>query len=467
MYAYPRLDTLVWASSMPAPTIGHILAFDADAGAVAFEDSRGAARSIDFRLGAVTLPLPTKLSGLRSADAWNVFGVATDGSVIRITPSENRGAVPPMSWRFKPTAPAREVIPQNDGALVIMADSGKSTYLWRLFPPEQRVTESIVLPRVRDVIRTSLGDRLYFTVDSGVIGVESRRLRLVPSVRIRQAIHTVVATPSGDRLFVSVAAQKELYVIDRYQNEVSKKIRLPVLVSDLRMDPLGRFVLARSVGSDSVWVVAIGTSRVVGAVRSSWRTDLPTVAPDGAIAVAMGGDVTLIDGETLKPRTRIPRGAADYWFFFLWSGFRPRALGLDQPVSFATTDNPDSVIAPPLTMNLDTGAAGRGAGGAANGASTGASADTVPALSGVPLQRPVGGAAQGFTVQFAALLDKDNAQKLAVTIRAKDQVARVVPLALDGATLYRVVLGPYATRDEAETAAKSVGKTFIVFEGPP
>jgi hypothetical protein len=184
-------------------------------------------------------------------------------------------------------------------------------------------------------------------------------------------------------------------------------------------------------------------------MRSSWREDLPFVTPDGAIGLADGPDVVFVDGETLRQKQRVAQGASDYWYAFAWSGFRPRASSLDQPVRFPGADSVDSV-----------------ARAAAAAESTAAAAPPVPAAThdttpAVPL------AAKGWMVSFFALLDEQKARDLAQTIKVHNESARVLAYPRDGQTIYRVVLGPYPTKDEADRVGRDSHQNYWVYEAAP
>ena len=209
------------------------------------------------------------------------------------------------------------------------------------------------------------------------------------------------------------------------------------------MDPLGRYLLARPAGTDSAVVVALGTNRVVGALATGWRADLPFVAPDGGIAVAQGPDVYVVDGETLKPTSRIRGGAADYWYPFRWTGFRPRAAALDQPVEFAVPSDSARAAQDSAAAHADSTAPAQ------------AAPDTTTRR------------AAGWTVSFAALLVPDKAQELAARIHVGGETARVITAVRDGSTIYRVVLGPYPTREEAERIGRESRNSYWVYEGGP
>jgi hypothetical protein len=183
----------------------------------------------------------------------------------------------------------------------------------------------------------------------------------------------------------------------------------------------------------------VGTQHVIGGVRGAWRDDLPAVAYDGSILVPSGGDVLIIDGETLRLKSRVRGGAADLWYPFLWDGFRPRAAALDQPVTF---DSVKVDSTPPDSLGT---------------------ADTT-----IAAPAPADGApSAGFIVSFAAFLAQDRAQDLASRIRVGDENAHVITSSLGGTTVYRVVLGPFVSREDAERAGRDSGHSYWVYEGLP
>lgn len=429
VHAYPQVDSVVWTSTDPAPTPANVLAFDDESGSVAYEDTRGRPVLLELRLGTITVTSTRKLSGLASANGSAVYGIAANGDVVRMTPSGD--------WIFKPPHPAKAVFPQQDGALLVAAGTGANTRLIKLFPPETRILDSLPFPVASRTVRTQLGDRLYLAVDSGLVVLRTRTMDWSPPVPFTEPITVMASTPSGDRVFVLTRSRTQISVVDRFRDRVTAVFDLPGRAEDLRVDPLGRYLLARAADRDSVWVVAIGTERVIGGLRSAWRTDLPFVGYDGAVAVSSGSDVVLFDGETLRQRSRVRDGALDFWYPFLWDGFRPRAAALDEPVRF------DSVV-------VDTTALDSVAGG---DSTADIAADTA--------------APKGFIVSFAAFLAEGRARELANRIHVGGENARVVTSSRDGSTIYRVVLGPFLTKDEAERAGKESGHSYWVYEGNP
>lgn len=433
VFTYPNVDSLVWASSDPAPMPAEVLAFNDDGGSLAYEDTRGRPVMLELRLGTIAIASTKKLTGLASADGRAVFGIAADGNVVRMTPSGD--------WRYKPPQAARTLYPQPNGNLLVAVGGGANTHLLKINPPDTRVLGEIPFPAGSRTVRSQLGDRLYVAVDSGLIVLRTRTMDWAPAVPFDEPIVRMASTPSGDRIFVLTDSRRTISVVDRYREAVASTLDLPGKAADMRVDPFGRYMLARAADSDSIWIIAIGTERIIGAVRGVWRNDLPFVGFDGSIVTAAGADVLMYDGETLRQTRRVRGGASEFWYPFSWNGFRPRAAALDEPVRF------DSLI-----VNADSA-------DTASAADTGAAAgDTAAAEPAVP---------SGFVVSFAAFLSLERARELASRIRVDGQSARIVSSERDGTTIHRVILGPYQSRDDAERAGKSSGQSYWVYEGVP
>src|SRR5438552_9932167 len=147
------------------------------------------------------------------------------------------------------------------------------------------------LPAGSDVAATRWGDLVGVAADS--------RIALIPPVGRRQASfvpladhpRALVFSPSGHRIYVARRTEPGLAAIDRYEREEIDGIALPLPAATIRLDPLGRWLLAKPATEDSVFVVDLPVKRLVGTLASAWRTDLPAIAPDGALAVRQGDDV--------------------------------------------------------------------------------------------------------------------------------------------------------------------------------
>ena len=458
-YRYPQLDSVIWTSATNAAAPARVLAFDENAGSIAYVDRNGTPGRIDLRSGTVGVATRAKLTSLASLDGWAIYGIDAKGSVTRLTPTGD--------WTYTPPEKARLVIPQSDGTLLVLVDAGSTISVLRIRPPDDGVTDSAAVPDASRILHAQAGDRVYFGIDSSVFALRGRALEKTPTLDVGGGVRAVVPTPSGDRLFVATDSSAKVTIVDRYRDQLEQTIELPGNVGALRMDPFGRYVLARAAKGDSAWVIAVGTARVVGSINTTWRDDLPLVMPDGGVLVASGNAVRVVDGETLRQRSVVDDGAADFWYSILWNGFRPRAGELDQPVTIADSDSvttPDdstdttTVDRPPT----DTGAHPPRA-PIPRPAPPRIPADTARAASPQP-SKP-----SGWVVSFAAYLSESSARTRAASITVGGQRARVIAGQTPGTTttVYRVVLGPYPTKAEAERVGRESRESFWVYEGNP
>lgn len=450
-YAYPQLDSLVWTSHEPVPRIAHILAFNYEAGSVAAVDTRGAPVRVDLRLGDVTRDRSASLSHLTSSDGWAIYGLDDAGHVVRLTPTGD--------WTFRPPRPARDIFPEPNGALLVLADTGHSTIIWQLHPPESTIVDTATVREAGRATLTPVGDRLYLVSGTALLGVQTRGLNANARIKLPAPVRDLAITPSGDRVYVVTDSSRNLVIVDRYAGEIAKTIPLPGQAAELRMDPTGRYVLARPTSGDSAWVVAVATDKVNGTVRTAWRDDLPAVAADGEIALVKDANVVFVDGETLGALHTVRGGADDMWMFVAWNGFRPRADGMDQPVAF------DSGVAnqPDLT-GIDTAAIAQIS---KLDTQTVAVDTNVTPVDSMRIDTAAVYAAQGFTVQFAAVRSAQSAQDVAHSLMAAGVQPRVVPSTVAGVTIFRVLMGPYPTRAAADSAGRASGKPYWIYEGAP
>jgi cell division septation protein DedD len=374
--------------------------------------------------------------------------VTDSGTVARFTTTSR--------WSYKAPLRVRELMPQGDGSLVVVADRGENTVLWHLWPPDSRIVDSAIIAGFAKSRPVQAGDRVVLVHDASVAAVRGRDLAPSPTVTVDTTILAVAPTPSGDRLYTLLRGQKELRVLDRYTGGSGDVVELPGEAIALRMDPLGRYLLARPVRGDSAWVIAVGSQRVLGAVATAWRNDLPFVAPDGKIALASGNDVRFVDGETFQSGMVVKGGAKDFWALVSWNGFRPRDASLDTPVTFEGAPGDSTGTAPNDTV-VDPA-----------GAFAGARPEPVQPVQPVPnADQPAiaaPSASRGFFVSLASHTTEEQARTDAARVVVDGLPAHVATSPVGGKTLYRVVLGPYSTRAAAERAGSLAARPFWIYE---
>jgi len=482
-YIYPKLDSVVWSGT--GMSIERVLGFDPEGGTLAIINGKGSPARIDLRLGDAAVASRVQLVSLSTANGADIYGIDPHGSLNRLTRVSD--------WMFSPPSPARAVFPQLDGSVVVVAQrTATEAVAWKLRPPVATLLDTVQLSVNLRGIRAQVGDRVYFATETGLTGIRSRDLSIVEPIPFSHTVIALAPTPSGDRLYVATEGDAAIAVVDRYTDKVESTIDLPGKASALRMDPLGRYVIVRPSQGDSAWVIAVATDKLIGSIPTNWTADLPAAAPDGAIATVGDRDVIFVDGETLQPIRTIAGGAKDYWYFMFWNGFRPRAHGLDQPVSFAGEGTDTTADTTGMAGSTpEGGVTPEGKTGAAPVPTTGADTTHRAVASGIrtppPLPHPVAAdstarirapgapptpapkpaAAQTFTVSFAALLTDAKAREIASGIIVNGVKARVVPSQRAGTTIYRVVLGPYPTRAAAEQVGQDSKRQFWVYPGEP
>ncbi len=450
--SYPGLDSVVWRSSYRVPALQRVLAYHADDGYLTAVDTSGRPVRLDLRVGAVAISGSAGSMKHASADGATLYAVNAEGAVARYTPVGDR-------WAITPDAAPSAIVPLNDGSVVLAFRSETEVLLRRVRPPDSVVVDSLrldVSANDATIRGVTVGDRMFLSAGTRVFSLRTRDFVVDVDVDVDAPIRDFVTSPSGDRIFVLVDGSQTVTVIDRFRASVSDRVELPGALIALRMDPLGRVLLVRGT-NDQAHVIELGNSALVGTVRTAWRGDLPLVFADGAIALAHADTMTLASSIDLGVVRVMPGAAKDFWYAMRWNGFRPRAQGLDQPVRFRESGGSvaSRAAAAGTLDSLVRDSLSRAEAGAAPGGDSATAAPPARELRG------------GFTVQLAAVLTEELAREATVGVSVDGRTPRIVSAVRNGQTLYRVVLGPYDSRDAAEKAGKASGRTYWVFEGAP
>ena len=263
-----------------------------------------------------------------------------------------------------------------------------------------------------DVATTFWGDLVAAATDSGVVIVDPMEARDSSFVRIPDKPRALAFSPAGHRIYVAKRAGLGLAVIDRYERKEIDGIALPGAAATVRLDPLGRWLLARPATGDSAWIVDLPIKALHGGVATTWQADLPAIGPDGSVLTRQGQDIVAMNPDELKETGRVKRGAEDVWVLTTW---RPPA-SRSSPVPAAAAAAGDSI-----------GAEG-------------------------PLYVQV-------SVSQNVVWSRAAAQQLV----AAGLPATVLPPESpdDG---YRVVLGPYPTRAQAEAIGRKLGRPYWIYQ---
>jgi hypothetical protein len=213
-------------------------------------------------------------------------------------------------------------------------------------------------------------------------------------------------SPSGHRIYV-VAGEAELVVLGRFGEGVIRRAALPGQPADLRVDPLGRTLLARAAAKDSVWIMDAASLTLLGTAAASWSADLPHVAPDGSVLLRDAGRLVALHAESLEVAASTSEREGDKWSIVAWDPRRPQLeLAVDSTV-----------------VGWQTG--------------------------------------QLIYVQVSSSGNPAWAEDLAQELRAAGLNTTVLPPD-STEERYRVVLGPYPTREEAEENGRRLGRPFWI-----
>src|SRR5439155_336981 len=129
-------------------------------------------------------------------------------------------------------------------------------------------------------------------------------------VRLADAPRALAFSPSGHRIYVARRNVPGLAVVDRYERKELDGVALPGTVATLRLDPLGRWLLARPAIGDSAWLVDLPIKRHTGIVPTQWHADLPPQHPDDGYRVVLGPYATREQAEATGRRLGRP-----FWIY--------------------------------------------------------------------------------------------------------------------------------------------------------
>jgi hypothetical protein len=262
-----------------------------------------------------------------------------------------------------------------------------------------------------DMAATFWGDLVATATDSGVVIVDPIGARDSSFVPVADRPRALAFSPAGHRIYVAKRSGLGLAVIDRYERKELDGVALPGPAATIRLDPLGRWLLARPAVGDSAWLVDLPVKSLHGGVATSWQPDLPAVGPDGSVVVRQGADIVSLNPDSLREAGRVAKGAADWWVLTAW---RPARGGV------ATT------------------------------------APAAAAAESTAVEGPL-------YVQVSVSQNQQWSRAAAQQLVAAGLPATVLPPEApdDG---YRVVLGPYATRAQAEAIGRKLGRPYWIYQ---
>lgn len=406
-----RPDSLVaegWRSAGRLPPVKRVIGFDLDQRLVYLLDNRRRLLALDLESGSFR----PYLTGVEKAD------IGPDGSAWAI---DSASRLIRLARRTATVFPAR--FPAEQTALFgaisgqVVTVGGGTEARAQLLSVE-RSGPAMAVP-AGPVAVTWWGELLATTV-----GDDVQLYRVSDGSHLRDIDQpgppsALLFSPSGHRLFALVGDR--VTVADRFSGDRLGVITLPAPASALRGDGSGRWLFAPSASADSVQVMDLATMSYSATLPGGWREDLPLVAGASTLLLTEGEDVVGYDVGVSPPRPvgRLAGGAVDRWITVPW------VPALRERMAIAVAE----------------------------------SARALQDSALVPADSAAGDA--NLWLQVSSSQNPEWAHELAEQL-ADAGFETVVWEPEEGEEGYRVMVGPFLTREAADEAGRRLGRPYFV-----
>ncbi|HET9064764.1 MAG TPA: SPOR domain-containing protein [Gemmatimonadales bacterium] len=392
--------------------------------------------AVDAEGEVIGLDLLARRERTYLTDVRRITGTA-DGSVLAI---DSTGR--PVIFRGRTATVLKgDRVPGNDARLVRAPglSPGLAAYTAAGQRLEVRNEDGIVRSfRVPagELASSWFGDVQVITTDSGLVVVHPSDETPPEFIRLKGMPITSAFSPSAHRLYVA-RARGDLVFLDRFGWNELATLALPGSAKELRPDRSGRWLLARPTAGDSLWLIDLVRQERVATIQAPWAEDLPLVSGGRTLVVRSGEDIVAWDIMSSPPtaRTRLAGAAKDRFLQLPWvpaSGTAP--IG----------DTPDLADTPAATDSAGTLASDEGADDAAT------SPDSTAAA-----------AAERVFIQVSSSQNMEYARAFARQLTEIGFRAKVLDPKAPGEG-FRVVVGPYPTREAADADGRRLGRPYFV-----
>lgn len=405
LYHLPDLALLDWRAEDQLAPVRRVVGTLTEPAQVVVLDAKGTLIAMRLENGRARTVVANAAVAALSADG-SLYTVDTSGAawtVGRRTPEKYRARFDGVPDRL--WAGASGLLVGFDSASSVLAVFGVSDTV-AVRPIE---SGALAVDQWADLVAVA--------ADSAVWLYDPSSSRDPERVRAGPGATGATFSPSGHQLYV-VTSRGKLAIVDRFGGKLRARLTLPGPASEVRTDPYGRWLLVRPVSGDSIWVVDLERDSLLGTVPGSWNADLPLVTSPNTLVSREGKDVVArnLSDAGLPGSGRIDNGAAALWVAVPWS-----------------PDHEDEAAA---ALAADT--------------SAGAPSDST---------------AERIYLQVSSSQNPDWAAELVKKLGAAGLKASVLQPATPNDP-YRVVLGPYPSRDAAEENGKTLGMPYFVITLP-
>ena len=414
-YSTDSLQPSGWQSAGNVPPVTRPLGYDLDQRLIYFLDRENRLTTLDLEAGVTRVVIEDTRAATVGPDGA-AFAVTASGELVRIA----RRTTTTFQAAFAEPPPA--MFGTLNGQVVTL--NKDSTLTLSLQSPEQ--PGSPVAIEAGPVTATTWGELVATASGKEVRLIRPRNPEQSERFTLPAPALDLVFSPSGHRLYL-LTVDAQIVVFNRFTGDRVKIIDLPGPGDLLRPDPSGRWMLIRPSATDWVWVMDLATLNPPSAsLPSAWGPTLPLVAGAATLLTADGPDVVgwNLAASIPTPVARVPGGALDTWLAIPWvPPQRARAFAAALEEASALQDSS-------LVSNRERATAG-----------------------------------PTFFLQISSSQSPVWARELADQL-VKDGLPATVWRPTGVSDGYRVVIGPFATRDEAEDAGRDLGRPYFTVTGP-
>ncbi len=266
------------------------------------------------------------------------------------------------------------------------------------------------------------------------------------------------SSPSQHRLFVAAAGEPRIEAIDRYAWQSVARTSIGGPAQEVRAAVTGDLVLAFD--GAQIWAVKAGDAERIE-IGSDWRADLPVGLPGQVVLGVIGGSVRVFDlaGNTVSE----VEGPVDAWWLPVrWTPRRIEPTVTAPDFEVETDSDPEAGAAGEQALNIGLLTAGRVAGQAVATAPTAPSDFAQSADASDPGASLAGGDTftsipRGFYAVATSSRQLESLGRLRRSLEDSGYPTQVLSRRDEANDLwYRLMVGPYTSREEAEAAARSL-----------
>jgi hypothetical protein len=405
-----------WRTTSNAPPLRRAVGVDLDERMAYAIDQSGNLVGVDLESGGVRRAMMTGVRAAAMGPDGSLFVATADKRIVHLVRRAPVVLTEPLS-----STPA-VMFGTVSGHLVAVTEGDARSLL---ITGSDRAVHEEQLPEGR-VAATYWGELVAVAADTAVLLIETTGEPTMRSIRVSGGARDVVFSPSGHRLYVA-RDTREVLIMDRYGLAQRATLRLPDVPRAIRTDASGRWLLARAAESDSVWVVDLATSRPAATIATEWGEDLPLVAGAATLVTRQGADIVAWDLRAVPTRrlATLVGAGPDSWLAAAWVPRERRQA--------AVTAAETAIVTQDSALAID---------------SSTAEPDSTEIY-----------------VQVSTSQNQSWSEDLAASLRENGIEATVLKPTGDQDT-YRVVIGPFPTREAADETGRRLSRPYFILRLP-